>query len=74
MTTDRGITMSVKKFVVVSVLAAAMLVFAMAPSVGATDYNTGGNPGNHKPVGNAGESPNGRDFGGGAKGRSDAWR
>jgi hypothetical protein len=30
-----------------------------------------GNPGNDKPVGGAGESPNGRDFGDGTKGRSD---
>jgi hypothetical protein len=30
-----------------------------------------GNPGNDKPKGGAGESPNGRDFGGGTKGRSD---
>lgn len=30
-----------------------------------------GNPGNNKPVGRAGESPNGRDFGNGQKGRSE---
>jgi len=31
----------------------------------------GANPGNDKCVGNAGESPNGRDFGGGSNGMSD---
>jgi hypothetical protein len=43
----------------------------VAPGVGTGPTAGLGNPGNDKSVGHAGESPNGRDFGNGVRGRSD---
>ncbi len=63
------LTMStlLKRLAIVSSIAITIFTFGLAPSAGAT-YN----PGNDKQVGRAGESPNGRDFGGGTRGMSDA--
>jgi hypothetical protein len=71
MTATKSIIKPIKRVAVISALSVALFAFAVAPSVGATGTNQLGNPGNHKDVGRAGESPNGLDFGAGDKGRSD---
>ena len=62
----------------VSIAAASEVGGKSGASVGAKSDNkpgnqkAGNNPGNNKNVGRAGESPNGKGFGGGTQGRSDA--